>query len=645
VPHLVAALLTACYLAVLGTPGIWGPWVLIGAAIAGCVVLASSVAREPLAARTVVGAWVPLHLLLLGTGSLESPVLPLIAAWVAWLGRAAPRWRWWGLLIPAAGVVAGQWIAADPLTPAGLVNLLLLLGVGSLAAQVAPPDRRRPRDQPVSQTSGATPGEPSRADEVLVRALELSRRATDAAEAALWVADESHVSLTRLSWAGLAAEQAPAASVPFDGHPFGWAVTERVPVHLERGRRDLPSPWAVEMLLVPTDVPAGVLALAYHGVVPPGAEIAALAAGNHVAEMVSLLRVRETAELNQQRIHALLRAVSDLPGELRIDDFAAQLAASVLQITRAEGVVIAHWDSDQTRGEILHMQGEVAAVGNNGGRTVTEGETRIALAMKHGISLIYSDLRREADAIPLVTAGERWDVPPRSAMIVPLATGGRVVGAVFVSHRQPNHFSDGEREFLELLCSVAPLPMQSARRFEELDRRASTDALTGLPNRGTFEMRFAAAAGRFQRYHRPFGLLVLDIDLFKRFNDTWGHEAGDEVLRHVGDIIRHTVREVDQPARLGGEEFVVILPETSSREAVDAAERLRRNVEERPVAWNGHFLRVTASVGVAACPESCSIPAELLAVADTALYQSKNAGRNRVTSAPPVQRARYPHDS
>ncbi|MBV9774823.1 MAG: sensor domain-containing diguanylate cyclase, partial [Gemmatimonadetes bacterium] len=224
---------------------------------------------------------------------------------------------------------------------------------------------------------------------------------------------------------------------------------------------------------------------------------------------------------------------------------------------------------------------------------------------------------------------------PRSAVIVPLVADGKTLGVVAAWDPRPGWIGETELEFLRLLCAMAPLPLRSAERYEALDRRASLDSLTGLPNRRVFEERLTSTASHFERYQRPFSLVILDVDHFKKFNDTWGHEVGDRVLQHVSALLRTAVREVDVPARLGGEEFVVLLPETPLMPAVEVAERIRRMIEGRPLVWNGRPLPVTVSLGVATCPDSLADPTELLAAADAALYRSKAAGRNRTTAAPP----------
>jgi diguanylate cyclase (GGDEF)-like protein len=308
----------------------------------------------------------------------------------------------------------------------------------------------------------------------------------------------------------------------------------------------------------------------------------------------------------------------------------------VRQGTGAAGAAVALVTDDAGRGKVLHASGEPMPMG---AEAFGEGESRLSLAVKHGVDLNYVDLRRERDRLPLLAPGEKWEQAPRSAAVLPLMVDGRAIGVVAAWHPEPGRFGEREREILHLLCSVAPMPMRSARRFEALDQRASTDPLTGLPNRSAFDQRLAALSSYFDRYARPFALVTLDVDFFKKFNDTWGHEAGDRVLQHVSDLLKSTVRDVDLPARLGGEEFAVLLPETTLRQAMDAAERIRRTLESRTVNWQGRPLSVTASVGVSACPDCTATPSELLGLADAALYRAKESGRNRVAAAPKLEAA------
>ncbi|HEX2092024.1 MAG TPA: sensor domain-containing diguanylate cyclase, partial [Longimicrobiaceae bacterium] len=527
------------------------------------------------------------------------------------------------------------WLRGAPPGTTDLFRVALLCTVSALGPLALAARPRTERDShPQQDTPPVRPAHEQDDAEIVAREMELVRLATDAHEATLWQMSRDGARARILGWAALPGYHPEREEVLLGGHPFGWAMQERVHVRLEQGRKPLPTSWAAEMLLVPVDAPEGLLALAYTGGVPAGAEASALAASAQLGTLLTLLRVRHEAAHTEERVHAVFEAVRTLPGELDTDRFAEELAETVRRSTDAAGAVVALWDTDAGTGEILRLAG--AAPGRVGpGHPIGDGESRLALAAKHGVALVYDDLRRERDTLPLCLAGERWDSPPRSAAIVPLVVEGRTIGVVAAWDPRVGQIGERELEFLRLLCALAPLPLRSARQYEALGRRAAEDALTGLPNRRSFEARLAAAASHYERYRRPFSLVILDVDHFKRFNDTWGHEAGDRVLQHVAELLRSTMREVDLAARLGGEEFVVLLPETSLIPAVEAAERVRKVIAANPVVWNGRPLSVTASLGVATCPDSLPSPDDLLGAADAALYRSKEAGRNRTTAAPP----------
>lgn len=618
------------------------PWWGAALAVVVLVVLAGWTVRvRGKDAISTAALWPASHALILATGSLASPLAPLALGWIGLLARRAPV----KALAPAAGAVALLGIAADaldgPLPPWTLVlRWVLMLGMGAALAPLALASAPRGRGK-ASPAEPADPSQPRRAGgeatdaEAVEVALATVMRATDAHEAALWRADGEGEERTAVLLARVAAPDVPApeSPVPLAGHPFAWAVDERLPQRLERGKKQLPSPWAAEMLLVPVETAEGVrvLALGYPGQVPPGAETASVRAGHHLATLLALLKSRHAVRRAEAGLRAMGEAMKTLPGALELNEFAAQLAAAVRAGTGAAGAAVAMVTDEGGRGKVLHVSGDSIPMD---AEAFGDGDSRLALAVKHGVELSHADLRREGDRIPLLTRAERWESPPRSAAVLPLMLDGRAIGAVATWHPEPSRFGEREMEIVRLLVSVAPLPMRSARRFEALDQRASTDPLTGLANRSTFDARLTSSATYFDRYARPFSIVALDVDFFKKFNDTWGHEAGDRVLQHVAELLRATVRDVDLPARMGGEEFVVLLPETTLPQAVEAAERIRRTLESRAVIWNGRPLRVTASLGVSACPDCTAVPAEVLAQADAALYRAKDAGRNQVAAAP-----------
>lgn len=190
---------------------------------------------------------------------------------------------------------------------------------------------------------------------------------------------------------------------------------------------------------------------------------------------------------------------------------------------------------------------------------------------------------------------------------------------------------------LDLLRARTRTLLEFKRYLDSCEEAAFTDHLTGLANLRRFERQFQREVARTERYGHPFCLLLIDIDNFKEVNDAHGHDAGDEVLRRVGNVIQAGTRGIDTDARIGGDEFAVILPETPLERGLEVAERLRAEIAaiETPT-------RVTASFGVAelpACAQGCD---ELRAAADAALYEAKRAGRNRIGSAPPLSEVNKP---
>jgi diguanylate cyclase (GGDEF)-like protein len=169
-----------------------------------------------------------------------------------------------------------------------------------------------------------------------------------------------------------------------------------------------------------------------------------------------------------------------------------------------------------------------------------------------------------------------------------------------------------------------------ADEAETLERLACVDGLSGLNNRRHFLALAESEWSRFRRYGRPLALLMVDIDLFKSVNDTYGHDAGDEVIKAISEVLRKHKRTSDVAGRLGGEEFALMLPEATLDSAAAVAERLRRLVAERPIVVAGQRIAVTISVGASVCRTDMGGFDDLLKEADIALYEAKRSGRNRV---------------
>lgn len=167
--------------------------------------------------------------------------------------------------------------------------------------------------------------------------------------------------------------------------------------------------------------------------------------------------------------------------------------------------------------------------------------------------------------------------------------------------------------------------------FEDMVRHSNYDYLTGLYNRATLDNVFAQEIARARRYHRELSLLFLDLDNFKKINDTFGHQAGDTVLQEVGAILSREKRMEDTAGRYGGEEFIVILPDTCKLDASIFAERVRKRIEKLELPHGNTCIKVTVSGGLASWPVDASGKATLIACADQALYKAKNEGKNLIS--------------
>ena len=212
------------------------------------------------------------------------------------------------------------------------------------------------------------------------------------------------------------------------------------------------------------------------------------------------------------------------------------------------------------------------------------------------------------------------------------------VGVVSIA-RRGEPFSTRETEMLEYLGGQAAVSLENADLHETVQQQAITDELTGLSNLREMRSALDREFDRRSRFETPLALVALDIDDFKDVNDNYGHQQGDEVLREVARILRELTRDIDEPARSGGEEFAVVLPQTDLEGARQLAERMREEIEALGIRRldGGEPLHVTASFGVAAVPASARDKETLLRAADEALYRAKRAGKNRVERAPDLQ--------
>ena len=212
----------------------------------------------------------------------------------------------------------------------------------------------------------------------------------------------------------------------------------------------------------------------------------------------------------------------------------------------------------------------------------------------------------------------------------------RIAGTVEAFRRQEDQREQqltGQMEAMrEKLVAVETHSEQIRKQLEQERARALTDILTHLPNREAWDERLRFEHDRWQRYGRPVALVVIDIDHFKRVNDSFGHKAGDRVIQLVAKALQERLRATDFVARYGGEEFVALLPETTLDQAVGVVDELRRHVADMPFHFQGQPVRVSISLGLSCFREGIA-PDAVFDEADKALYNAKNNGRDRVETA------------
>lgn len=244
---------------------------------------------------------------------------------------------------------------------------------------------------------------------------------------------------------------------------------------------------------------------------------------------------------------------------------------------------------------------------------------------------LLDEVAGHKDRMPVLVLDEGMS-RAESLLALPLKTRNRALGALMLTGRRGT-FDAATNRVLGILSNQAAAALSTLQLLERIKSQAVRDGLTGLYNRRAFDDLLMRSMAREERQEGRLALLLLDLDRFKKLNDTYGHPAGDAALRITAQILERLLRKADQAARFGGEEFVAILPGTDEAGARRLAERMREAIEKHTFIFEGARISLSASFGVAVAPADGGEPEALLAAADRALYAAKQAGRNRVMTA------------
>jgi diguanylate cyclase (GGDEF)-like protein len=333
--------------------------------------------------------------------------------------------------------------------------------------------------------------------------------------------------------------------------------------------------------------------------------------------MTALEQSREDLRDSLERIGDTLMSTHDLEGLLQV------VLETATVTLRARAGVVLYGAPDQLRVVAEHG---LHAAGLSAPTEITVGAGVLGRVVASGESIRGSIGSGPSELAPLATEPGEGDI-----LATPLRSMGAVTGVLALYGRENGKpFDATDDDALRTLSGQASTAIDNVQLHQEAQRLSTTDALTGLWNFRYLSMSLAREIERSTRFERPLAVLMLDLDHFKRVNDTYGHARGDAVLRELAHRVQEQIREVDTFARYGGEEFVVVLPETTVDGAAQLAERICVAVRRTPFQSEGEEpLDITLSVGGAAFPEHGSSAATLMRAADRALYVAKGEGRDR----------------
>jgi diguanylate cyclase (GGDEF)-like protein len=219
----------------------------------------------------------------------------------------------------------------------------------------------------------------------------------------------------------------------------------------------------------------------------------------------------------------------------------------------------------------------------------------------------------------------------KSGLMVPLVLRERVLGTLFLQDcNEARLWSIDDISLIGSLADQVSVAIENAELHQEKERQAVTDGLTGIANRRGFNEGYAREFERAWRYKQPLSIVLIDMDFLKVINDSFGHQVGDEAIRHIGRLLKQSCRAVDVAARFGGDEFCLLLPNTDVAMAQQLSERLRKLIADVHIEGPGH---ISATFGVSSYPAHASDPDALFRKADEALYEAKQAGKNVVKVA------------
>lgn len=565
----------------------------------------------------------------------------IVAALVG-LGLAGMAWAFWGSPLPAGGVAG--WIVLRgshyPLAALVLIGGFMLVGA-AVAVAVRREMGRAGRGWQQRALELAVLHQVVEADTGAGNADEWIRRVTEILASTLYpedvgflfVDEEAGCLRPHPSYHGVGSRP-ESLSIPMgvgitgtvarDGEPILVADVSRDPRFLRI------APHVRTELCVPVRVEGRVVGVLNVESRRPGfltqEDVHLMATiADHVGAVMARDQILRSERLARQKAESLEQVAAVLNSTLEREELLGRVLEELSRLVPSDSTSVQLLEGDRFR--IVAGRGFTEADGIMNMTFPLEGENPNRAVIAQRRPVIVPDARA-AYAIFREPPHDRV----RSWLGVPLLSRGRVIGMIALDRFEVNAFTEEEAETAMAFANHVAIALENAGRYEATLRQALTDELTGLYNRRYLRQEMEREVLRSRRYHHSVALIMIDLDDFKRYNDRYGHPAGDRLLRELADVMRAEVRPTDSLVRYGGEEFAVILPETGVEGAVEVAERLRRRVAAHrfPVGDGGELAgHVTVSLGVAVFPLHAGTAQDLLKAADQALLLAKQ-GKNRV---------------
>jgi diguanylate cyclase (GGDEF)-like protein len=352
-----------------------------------------------------------------------------------------------------------------------------------------------------------------------------------------------------------------------------------------------------------------------------------------LAQLVELQVTRNEVARANRGLRVLTRNAQDMQTTGEQEALERRIADGVVEASGANFAALVAWDAELRRGAVRRVTANYPEPVPPAHHPV-EPDSLVGSVCLDGSPRLWEDARTIAGSEALFAADSL--VPTTGTLaIMALQRAGLTIGALVIGAKDAGVIRPNDLRMAKLIAQLAASALEAVWEIDEVKTRSLTDQLTGLSNRRDFDEKLTRVLNEADRYDRMCALIVADVDEFKRVNDTLGHEAGDEVLKMVADVLRDVTRATDICARIGGEEFCVIVPETDLSGAVELAERIRKKLQEASGNWRESEPRITASFGIATYKgrSGSELRNQLFRAADGAMYKAKADGRNRVRTA------------